>query len=251
MPEVTKASRVSYTKEDLQNMREEERLAEGIWVAGVVDEWKSFENEAAKTGTVGKDLVATAKVAVLDPRNISERTKWAVSHYMFMPLRHPDFMDTHKPAAWGKDTMRTFFRATLPKKHEAAPRFNSTTKQWIHKGKKITAAEVDAIEEALDDKILQECETQYNEDGKDVLKERHVFYFKTKWSGNFTNMSYVSAELPDGATLATKDELTTMAAKSRAGTPAKSNGKKNGGAGRARAVKTTATAKGRKGRRRS
>lgn len=233
MAEVTKASRVSYTKEDVQREATEEKLADKIWVALVVDEWVSTEQDPTNGEGPGVDLIGRPKLTVLNPENLNERTKWTVYHRMCMPLRHPDYLETHVPPAWAKRNWFEFARAVLPNKHPDEPRYDKKSKTWSFKGKKVERSEVDDIKKSLIDPLLDEAVKAYNDDGKEMIGK--VLYAQTKHNGDFVNIVGLRDHLPeDGeymgpASLASKKELTTRAVKKAGG---------NGSTGRARPAKT-------------
>lgn len=226
MPEVTKASRVSYTKEDVERESMEEQIQDGIWVACVIDEWVSTEQDPTKGEGPGVDLIGRVKLTILNPANTKERTKWALYHRLTLPLRHPDYMDTHQPPSWAKRSWLEFVRAADSDKHPDEPRYNKPDKTWYFKGKPVERDQVEAIKKELVEPALDAATVAYNDDGKAFIGK--LVFVLTKVNGDFVNVKTMRDHLPQEgeymgpAELA--DKIIGRAAKTGDGAKAKARG---------------------------
>ena len=240
--DITSPLRVSYDKSDIQREMAEEILADKAWVQVVIDRFK-LSTQPTKGKGPGEDIVAQLMLGIVDPSDGVSRVKGKnIFHRLTLPIRNPEFMDTHEPPSWSKGFWAEFVQAAIPERHPKSPKVEKG--QWKFKGKKVEKGDVDGIKEELSDARLKEAADVCGNLGEDWLRRTLFGQIKHSDSADgrtFANLNNLCFELPENATLTPAKELTVHTGSYK---PNEKTAKGNGARGRAKPAR--GRAKGRK-----
>lgn len=241
------AQRVSYNKADIERDASSEMLAPGAIVKIVIDKVE-YKTEPTKGKGPGEDFVQMATCYVLDPRDEQSRLKrFRLNIRNTMPLKHPDYVDTHVPPDWANGLWSQFVQGFVPERCKSIE-YKDGMKYFD--GKKVDPEDMAEIDLGRADARLTEAVELLKTEGKDLL--RRTCYATIKHSpakdgsGNvFVNADKLRTNLGATEKLTAYDDLVVKIIPGQATGEAKPNGT-NGHAGAAKtAVTGRSTRRGR------
>lgn len=160
--------RVSYNKSDVERDAAQEVLADGAIVKFVIDKVDYKEKPTNGKGP-GEDIVQMATAYVLDPRDGQTRMKrFRLFLNNTLPLKHPDYVETHEPPEWANGMWAQFLQGVVPERHKPEPERRDG--QVFFDGKKVDGSKVAEINMERSDKRLQEAVELVKSRGKDLLR---------------------------------------------------------------------------------
>lgn len=166
--ETSSFDRVSYNKADVERDAAQEVLADGAIVKIVIDKVEYKEKPTNGKGP-GEDIVQMCTAYVLDPKDGQTRMKrFRLFMNNTLPLKHPDYVETHEPPEWANGMWSQFLQGMVPERHKPEPERRDG--KVFFDGKQIEPAKVPEINMERSDKRLQEAVELVKTRGKDLLR---------------------------------------------------------------------------------
>lgn len=202
--------RVSYNKTDIEKDASEEKLVAGAIVKIIIDNVE-YKTEPTKGKGPGEDFVQLVTAYPLDPNNGAVRLKrFRLNIRNTMPVRHPDFLDTHVPPEWCNGLWSQFVHGFIPERHSGLVWKDG---KCSYNGKEIAKDQVNITKMEISESRLKEAVELLKTEGKDLYKRVCYATIKHTLSADgstvYTNVDRLRAELAPTEQLTPLEKLTT------------------------------------------